>query len=274
LSRDLASKSMNASSDTAANDLGLHLDKLRRIAKYHFRWLTRSALLVLAASILLHLIHPTLIDWLGEALGFAPPSIAATLGLMLLIFLLERFFVLEELILKPAVRISESRTTTYRDLTNVISSRRSVRLDLIQFTGQRAISLLRDLAERAPALRIRILLASPTLADAFDADGSPRHRERLSTTVYELGELLDRGIAIEWKYYSAPPTLSAVLCDDWLVAMSWYYYLQEEQASPVVRLRSRLAPAVVGMHAAAGPLISFARNHFDNLWQSAATDSA
>jgi hypothetical protein len=261
-------------SDTSTNDLGLHLDQLRRIAKDHFRWLTRTTLFVLASSILLHLVHPTIIDWLGEALGFAPPSIAATISLMLLVFLLERFFALEELILKPAMHLEESRTAAYRELATLISSRRSVRLDLIQFTGQRAIPLLRDLAECAPALRIRILLAAPTLVDAFDVDGSPRHRERLSTTVYELRELLDRGIAIEWKYYSAPPTLSAVLCDDWLVAISWYYCFQDESASPVVRLRSRSAPAVVAMHAASRPLISFARNQFDTLWRSGTTDSA
>lgn len=253
-----------------SDEVAADIHRWRRFVDRKFRWLTRSATAFLAALLIIHVIYPGLLDWLSDHVGFERPSLVAIVALMVLVSVLEHVVAIEQALKRPSVIIRGTRTQAYRELSPLLEERRATQVDLIQFSGQRAIAFLRDLAERRPQTHIRILLMDPATSAEFDGDDKPNHRERISTTVREL-ELLaadyrSDGITVEWRYYSVPPSISAILVDDWLVCISWYYCYRNGQARGIVRLRGHLAPAITATDEQATRFLAFARRQFDSLW--------
>lgn len=251
---------------TEVNSLAIFLSRFSRFFRRSYRWATRSALVLLAGFVVLHLIHPALVDVVGHALHFGNPSLPSVVALMLLVFLLERTMVIEEHLRSSDVIVQTLRPRAYNDLPALVADRRAKRIDAIQFSGHRVLPLIRDLAEAHPNLEMRLLLIDPMIAATFDIDGRPNHRDRIATTLYELNQLAERGINIEIRYYAVPPTFSVVMCDEWLIVISWYYCVPDEKIPSILRLRSRAAPAIVAMDEAAKPFLSFGRSEFESLW--------
>src|SRR5574341_2532224 len=110
-------------------------------------------------------------------------------------------------------------------------------------------------------------------AAAFDKDGRPDHRERISTTVREI-ELMetdykDDGFLVDVRYYRTPPGLSAIVVDEELVSVSWYHCYEDPDARGIVRVRGHLAPTITAAGDAARPLLSFSRAQFERVWATA-----
>lgn len=252
-------------------DLGVLLRRLKRFCVVNIRWITRIVILGVVALIGLHLFYQPSIEWIGKKLHLPPPSLASLLTFVVVVWLLERITVLQEVVTRPSVRVHKQRVRAYKDLSGEIERRGAKRIDLLQVSGQTALRLLRDLAEAHPKAQVRLLLMHTATAAKFDTDQRPDHRQRICNTIQEVKLIEDDypGFSVEKKYYMTPPGVSGVVVDDDLVSISWYRCYREPQDSTVTRLRGHLSPTVTVAGDAAGPLLSFVREHFNTVWGTA-----
>jgi len=254
-----------------AYDLGTLYEKLKLFLLVNVRWFTRAVMVVIVTFLILHLFYPPSIEWVGDSLDLARPSLAAILALVVAVWLLERVIVLQGELRRPPVAIHGRRVLAYRYLSEAIERRGARRVELIQVSGQTAVRLLRDLGESRPKAEIRLLLLHPGSAAQFDRDQKPDHRDRILTTVGEL-DLLRADypkMSIEAKYYTTPPSVSAVVVDEDIVSISWYHSYKDPDEPDVTRIRGHLNPTITALGDASRSLLSFARQQFETLWETA-----
>lgn len=252
-------------------DLGALLDRFKLFCLVNVRWLTRAVMVLLTALLLLHAFYPPSIEWVGERLHLAPPSLAAILALVVAVWLLERVIVLQGEMRRPPVSVHDRRVMAYRYLSEVIERSGAKQVDLLQLSGQTALRLLRDLGESHPKATVRLLLLHTATATQFDSDQRPDHRDRILTTVREV-ELMKSdypGFTIALKYYRTPPGVSAVVVDHDIVSISWYHCYKDRSQPSVTRVRGHLNPTVTALGDATKPLLSFAQEQFTTLWATA-----
>ncbi len=254
-------------------DLKIVLYRVKRFCVINIRWLTRSVMILMALLLLLHQVYAPAVDWIGEFFGMAKPSLASSLGLLLVVFILERVVIIEELIKQPRIRMEATRVKAYKRLAELVEERGAKKVALLQVSGHTVVRFLRDLAERSPKANVRLLLMRPNVACKFDEDHKPDHRDRILTTVREV-ELIEtdfqkEGFKVQKKYYETPPGISAVVIDQDIVSISWYYCFKDPDKPEITRVRGHLAPTVTALSDAAEPLLSFALSQFDAVWATA-----
>jgi hypothetical protein len=89
------------------NDLMEIMRRFKEWSITNIRWFTRAAIALLAAFLVIHQFYPPLAEAIGKFLGFHEPSLLAVIAFILVVFILERTFVLEEVIRRPALQISD-----------------------------------------------------------------------------------------------------------------------------------------------------------------------
>jgi len=228
----------------------------------------------LVGLIIAHTFYPPSLEWVGESINLEHPSLAAVLGLVIVVWIFERVVSLQEEMRRPPFRIHQGRRRAYRALSEVIDRRGVRSLDLLQVSGQTASSLLHDIAESHPRTKVRLLLAHSSTAATFDADQNPDHCERIRTTVRDI-EVLEsehRGFKVRRKYYTSPPGICAVLLDGDAVSLSWYPTFKDTRKPDVTRVRGHEAPTITIRGPVGHDLRNFAREHFDRLWSTAEDD--
>lgn len=257
--------------DTDPYDLGKQFERLKRFGLANVRWITRTAIVLLAGLLILHAVHPPSVEWVGERLHLAPPSLAAILSLAVLVWVLERILVLQARVDRPPVSVHAPRTQAYNMLSELLGQRRVRVADLLQVSGQTAVRFLRDLAESHPNASVRLLLMHPKVAESFDSDNDPNHRDRILTTVREVG-LIQKdypGFRIQQKFYETPPGVSAIVVDRAVISISWYHCFKDPDHPGVTRVRGHLAPTLTASGEHAQSLISFASEQFEQVWKTA-----
>jgi hypothetical protein len=245
--------------------------RLKRFCVVNIRWITRIVMTGVVVLLGLHVFYPPSVEWVGERLHLAPPSLASVLSLVVVVWLLERVIVLQEEVRRPPVRIHKRRVRAYRELSELIKHHGAKSVDLLQVSGHTALRLLRDIAEDYPQAQVRLLLMHTATAAEFDTDQKPDHRERILTTIREV-ELIEEdnpGFRVTKKYYTTPPAVSGVVVDRDLVSISWYHCYKDPENPSVVRVRGHLAATVTAVGDAAEPLLSFVRDHFNKVWATA-----
>jgi hypothetical protein len=249
------------------------LTRSTRFFGRNIQWLTRTAILFIMGIVIAHAFFPGFIDMLTAWLGFAEPSLATLLALSLLIFVVERVVRIEQALTdndEPRqLRVFPANEAAYEHVSDLVGRMKPSHVDLLQFSGWHTVALLRKLGQIRPRPNVRLLLMDPEVADRFDADLGQFHRQRIVATEASARRLeMDEGMSIDVRYYHSTPAVSAVLVDDALVNLSWYS-CHEEGTTAVYRVHGHSCAAIMGGGHEAGPLVTFARRHFDEVWSTA-----
>lgn len=256
---------------TRANDWHALFGRLKRFLVRNVQKFTRLGILALLSTVLLHLLFPPSIEWLGEFLGFEPPSLTAVLAWTLLILVFERVIVIEAKLGSTPVQIHSTREEAYKALLRTLEERGVRRADLLQFSGMTALPILQELTQKWPKARVRLLLVHPDQAAQFDTDLTPDHRHRISTAVGQIKvwqkDPKRPRFKVQLRHYRTPASISAVVINDRIVSISWYHCYQDPQDPTVTRIRGHQAPTITATGAAAEPLLAFAKSQFDALWR-------
>jgi hypothetical protein len=182
----------------------------------------------------------------------------------------------------PAVRDSldayPRKLDAYDDLPTMLPPGPVRQIDLLQFSGQTAVSLLGKLARKYPEAAIRLALLHPTEADKF---ASPHDRgsegARIRATLVTVRAIRKDRRAdfhsaaagdVEVRYYTTLPSVSSVLVDDAVANVSWYRQFHDPGvAAP--ELRGHDCPAITAMGASVAKLRNIGREQFDRVWATA-----
>lgn len=233
------------------------------------KWFTRLPILIL----FLLVFNPFGLDFaeaISQDLGLAKPSLITLIGVALLFIILERIIIVEDEVTKGVpLRTYETRNHAYTELSERGSSQKVQKIDLLQFSGDTARELLRNLANHSPKAKVRMLLFDPNLAGQFDSDDEDHHAQRIRWMANWLRvleeDLQNHDFVVNIRYYEAMPSVSAVIIDDNIVSVSWYRCYFDEG---VMRLRGHSSATITGSGEPAAPLLTFAQNQFNELWKT------
>lgn len=244
--------------------------RVRNFFRGNIKWFTRSSIFVLFLLIVLNALVPSFMELLGAVLGFPKPSLMTVVGVAILFFLLERIIIIEDEIKHPPIHIYQTKEEAYDKLPQQVSSRKVVHIDLLQFSGYTVLRLLREIAERWPRAKIRMLLFDPQLSTQYDTDRKHGHTQRINATIDQIEVMEDSykesGFKVHIRYYRVGPSISSVIFDSRVVSISWYRSFPDRRKADVIHLRGHDCLTLTGGGEAALPLLTFAQEHFDSLW--------
>lgn len=166
--------------------------------------------------------------------------------------------------------IFQKRDEAYEHFSELLSER-TAKIDLLQFSGQTALPVLRAIASTCPAAEIRLLLYDPNLAWSFDSDHNPDHRARIIATTDAIALLRTNngnGLKLKISHYRTVPSVSSIIVDESLVSLSWYY-CYGVPGTKIVRMRGHESIAIIADTRAPSILREFARMQFDLVLESA-----
>jgi hypothetical protein len=259
------------------NFLMEQIRRLRTFIRAQIKWFTRLPILIVLLLAIPNPISHAVVEGVGPLIGFAEPSLATLVGVAMLFLILERVIVIEDELAKGMpLRINRRKDDVNPELADHLQHQKVSRVDIIQFSGQTMVDLLREVAKHRPRAAVRMLLCHPGRANRFDSDwqehGQEHHAQRISSTISTV-KMLERefgqdGFKVDIRYYMAMPSLSAVILDDKLVSLSWYRCFPDAQSRDVMRIEGHNSAAVTGRGELATPLFSFGRVQFDALWDT------
>lgn len=200
---------------------------VRRFVIANIRKITRLALFLVLGFIALHLVHPASIEWLGERIHFEKPDLPSALSLAVVILLLERIFVLEEIVRTPLVRLYDTQEHMYRELAELVERDGAKAATLLQYSCYTCLPLVRALLESDATVRV-YMQSSDTAAALGSSLQKRRIESHIETIAGELDTLMSRFEALS---YSMPASVSAVRIDKDIIAVGWYLYLHIDRAS-------------------------------------------
>lgn len=189
------------------------------------RWITRPLILATFVLVLLNVSRPAIMQWLGSFFGFAQPSLATMIAVMILLFILERVLLLEERLGRSPVMVYETRVSAYHALHSIIQTRRIANIDIIQFSGFTAGDFLEHLLRLYPTITIRMLLASDEVAKTYNSDDFD-HTTRIKASIQRLKNYERYGARVNIRRYTTPASISSLIIDNHIVLLGWYriYY--------------------------------------------------
>jgi hypothetical protein len=251
------------------DDIQHYIERCGKFCLRNIRWLTRAAIIFAFLFLLFNKIVPDIASSVGNFFGLTRPSLAMVLALVALIIVIERVLIIEAKMFQHPIQAYGNRVEAYKEFSRTIEDRGAKKVDLIQYSGQTALPLLRDIAESRPKAEVRMLLAHPDVVSQFDSDGHPSHSGRISATIEEIRLIEDDykegGFKVDIRYYKTPASIASVVVDDEYVSVGWYYCFKDKNTE-IVRLRGHNAPAVNALDWHASGLLEFLRQQFDTLW--------
>ncbi|MGW2702406.1 hypothetical protein [Streptomyces sp. NPDC001340] len=241
------------------------------------KWFTRLLIVILGVAMALGFLGHNLIDAFSTRLGFPQePSLLTILLLTVLVYLLERAIVVEtDLLTKLPLRVDLKKEDIYAELGTNIGAAEVKRIDLLEFSGQTAVGLIKQVVRSWPRANIRLLLCDPDVAMNFDTDREFSHKDRLMATRDALDQEVevertspDGATELDVRVYKIDPCMSAMIVNEKAVCVSWYRIFQDH-GTGIIRLSGNDSVAVYGDGYRSNALISMAQKQFSSLWATA-----
>ncbi|MGH8498008.1 MAG: hypothetical protein ACRERV_04250, partial [Methylococcales bacterium] len=165
---------------------------LKRSFVQRIRWLTRIPILLFLLFVILHIIYPPAIEWVNETLHFPKPSLPAVLGLAVLVVILERVFVLEEMLEEVmrgrSLRVYAEQQQMYRDIQALVERTGARQAVLLQYSCHTCLPLVRTL--RAKGAEVTVYMQDPNTAFSCGSGSQQRRVQgRYQDIPNELAEL-------------------------------------------------------------------------------------
>lgn len=147
-----------------------------------------------------------------------------------------------------------SREEAYSQICKLIHEHpeRVKRVELLQFSGDTAIAILKAIAAVCPHAYVRLFLVPEQIASSFDEPGF--HWTRVQHTIGAVRVIHEDYSTFNCDIFSyeALPSIAGVLIDDWLASAGWYHMAQRDDSRKSIR--GHASPAFVGIDDAAHPL--------------------
>jgi hypothetical protein len=236
----------------------------------HIRKITRIGIVILAV---LQLIHPILPDFAKDVFHL---SIIESIGLAIILFMIERLIIIqeiveEELVTKRRLWIYKFRTESYDQVCRLLKDREVKQLDLLQFSGVTSLPVINEVAKKFPHAKVNLFLTSSKFANKFDEQGFHSHRIQ-----HTMGEILlikqkNPNFDIKVYRYDSEPAISGIMIDNWLVSVGWYHVFPI--SSTVLSIRGHEAPSIVAIDEKIEPFHSFFENHLKLILNSAQVEN-
>jgi len=236
----------------------------------HFRKFIRGGVTLTVAVAAIHRYFPE----------FYPHLLSLTfkeslVGSMFLI-IVERVLAVEELgrremSVQRSFWCHPTRKEAYAQVCQMLRARGTdvKRIDLLQFSGDTAVSILEEAAKTCPRAEIRLLLFKPESAEKFDEPAF--HSNRIKHTLGALKVLQESFPKMNvrvWSY-KTEPGIAGIAVDNWLVSIGWYHVFPKKESPSGLSLRGHLAPAITAVHGAAEPLLGLVREQFEAVLKAA-----
>ena len=176
---------------------------------------------------------------------------------------------------KPTLQVDATRKFQTRLVCNHIVEKKPKRVDILQFS---MLALREDLFEalwKSPDTVVRLLLLHPDYAETYSRYG----RTDILRTEELVRELPDRTRTFARQprpacptvglwYYRHPPGAAAVIVDDNLLQLGWYFY-EPDSSSEHICVRGNDQPAVLAWDKDALKLLGPIRDHFSSVLSAA-----
>ena len=226
-----------------------------------FNWL---AVIAYAIGAAIHERFPEAIAWLN-------PEVKTAVVLAVFALLADRILRVHMIVCEPPLKVYATREAAYGELADLVRKYPAKRVDLIQFSGQTALQLIRTIAVLERPVHVRLFLAHPEQAGKFDPDAPGAfHVDRINDTLLKASIVQQEHptCTLNAYYYSSPAGPSVVVIDDWLSSVGWYHCFQDVTRREIVRVRGHAAPAVNVMDSH-NPLTHFAEEQIHKIEKTA-----
>ncbi|HVR37810.1 MAG TPA: hypothetical protein VMU84_01850 [Thermoanaerobaculia bacterium] len=195
--------------------------RVRRFFFKNIRPMTRFSIVVILLFVALHALHPDSIEWLGEKIHFARPSLPAVLSLAIAVLLLERVFILEEVVRTPFIRLYSTQERMYRELADMVERDGAKTAVLLQYSCNTGLPLVRALLDSSAD--VTVYMQNPSTAATI---GSSLQHNRIQSHIDALPSELQDAIAGFTAFtIPAPVSVAAARIDQDVIAVGWYTYL-------------------------------------------------
>jgi hypothetical protein len=206
--------------------------------------------------------------FIPESLAWLTPDFKTAIAIAVFAFLVDRILAIHRAVGTPPIVVFDRREDAYEDLLSLIKQYKAKSVDMLQFSGDTVLGLLKGIAKTRGNVTVRLFLAHPCQAAQFDRDrGDEFHVDRIRHTLEEVKLICEEysNITVQAFYYKTPAGLSAVLVDDWIMSAGWYHCFQDEESPEFLRVRGHSAPAINSVGQSGNALIRFVSLQIKNL---------
>jgi hypothetical protein len=212
-------------------------------------------------------------DFLNQALKF---SIFETIALSILLAIFGRILQIEEKFSKEIDRkrtfqIHSKREDAYSYVCNLLSGRRAKQIDLLQFSGATAITVIQQISKSSPNATIRLLLIEPERAKTYDMDRPDHHLDRIKGTLAQLNVIKNDypNLTVGVWFYTTEPGISGIVVDNWMVSVGWYHVFPIGGLPNNVSILGHATPAITAIDKDAEPLLLMVQAQFEAVLKNA-----
>jgi len=171
----------------------------------------------------------------------------------------------------PSVQVSSERKTQTPFLVGYIARIKPRNVDILHLSLVAMADEILNAVGKCPDVTIRLLLMHPDEAARYALRNS--HREDVLATERLVKRNLQTALMYEYIrptiglwYYRHEPSLAALMIDDALVQLGWYYREPVPGDPTKVRLRGHTEPGVLAEGDTARELLPKIRAHFNAVW--------
>jgi hypothetical protein len=152
-------------------------------------------------------------------------------------------------------------------------SYRVTSVDLLQFSGDTSIPVLKEIAESCATAKVRLFLISRETAEKYDEPGFHWNRIEHTKGVLRVIKEDHPQFSVELWSYATAPSIAGIIVDNWLVTVGWYTILPHKTDENKLSIRGHAAPAVTAIDDQAQPLLRMVRDQFDAVKANAKRES-
>jgi nucleoside 2-deoxyribosyltransferase len=176
---------------------------------------------------------------------------------------------------RPTLRVDPIRRAQSQLLANHIAEKKPKRVDILQFSMLALRDSLTYGLWRSPTTIVRALLLHPEIADTYSRYG----RDDVLQTTEFVRSLPDKTrrfapspkppcATVGLWYYRGLPSVAAVIVDDSLIQLGWYFHEPGEDPDSII-VRGNDQPSVMAWEKDAQKLLEPIRDHFELILSSA-----
>ena len=190
-------------------------------------WILRAVIVLLFLFLFVHIFDATLLERIGKLLHLAEPGLDSILTLAVIMIVLERIFIIEDMLRAPSDVVYRTQDKMYRELANLVEKKGAENATLIQYSCTTAMPLVKALLEANA--KVTIYVQDPATACAI---GSITQQDKILGHINSLqGEVQDHENNLTVRQYSTPASAAIVKIDSEVVAIGWYVYRKVDSSN-------------------------------------------